>query len=190
MCTQKRGGVCFLKYYFKRRKLSKPHTYPRFAKLAKKIVSHSSQLACHETSPFVFKRVYKIFIKNVGPICNFWNDFSMSRQACKNHLFLRSKNSKLSHFLKINFPYPRKLQFPWNLGNLKRKCCSKSWCKNYFGAFCYRGIIPSRRREAPCEGTNSPRLFTPGETKPLAESKVHQISRAWVTNDGWSSSLI
>ena len=30
-------------------------------------------------------------------------------------------------------------------------------------------------------GTNSPRLFTPGETKALAESKVHQISRAWVT---------
>jgi hypothetical protein len=26
-----------------------------------------------------------------------------------------------------------------------------------------------------------PRLFTPGETKALAESKVHQISRAWVT---------
>ena len=34
----------------------------------------------------------------------------------------------------------------------------------------------------PCEGTNSPRLFTPGETKALAESKVHQLSRAWVTN--------
>ena len=49
---------------------------------------------------------------------------------------------------------------------------------------------PSRRRDAPCEGTNSPRLFTPGETKALAESKVHQLSRAWVTNDGWSSSLI
>ena len=25
-----------------------------------------------------------------------------------------------------------------------------------------------------CEGTNSPRLFTPGETKALAKSKVHQ----------------
>jgi hypothetical protein len=37
---------------------------------------------------------------------------------------------------------------------------------------------PSRRREAPCEGTNSPRLFTPGETKALAKSKVHQWSRA------------
>jgi hypothetical protein len=52
---------------------------------------------------------------------------------------------------------------------------------------------PSRRREAPCEGTNSPRLFTPGETKALAKSKVHQISRAWVTVitvRGWSSSLI
>ncbi len=34
--------------------------------------------------------------------------------------------------------------------------------------------------------TNSARLLTPGETKALAESKVHQISRAWVTNDGWS----
>ena len=26
-------------------------------------------------------------------------------------------------------------------GNLKRTCCSKSWCKNYFGGFCYRGIV-------------------------------------------------
>jgi hypothetical protein len=33
-------------------------------------------------------------------------------------------------------------------------------------------------------------LIPPGETKALAESKVHQISRAWVTNRGWSSSLI
>ena len=41
---------------------------------------------------------------------------------------------------------------------------------------------PSRRREAPCEGTNSPRLFTPGETKALAKSKVHQSSRA-LTNE-------
>jgi hypothetical protein len=54
---------------------------------------------------------------------------------------------------------------------------------------------PSQRREASCEGTNSLRLFTPGETKALAKSKVHQLSRAWVTNDvgvfgGWSSSLI
>jgi hypothetical protein len=40
----------------------------------------------------------------------------------------------------------------------------------------------------PSEGTNSPRLFTPGETKALAKSKVHQISR--VTVRGWSSSLI
>ncbi len=38
--------------------------------------------------------------------------------------------------------------------------------------------------------TNSARLFTPGETKALAESKVHQISRAWVTNDGWSIEII
>ena len=45
----------------------------------------------------------------------------------------------------------------------------------------YSELSPSRRREAPCEGTNPPRLFTPGETKALAESKVHQISRAWVS---------
>ena len=37
-----------------------------------------------------------------------------------------------------------------------------------------RYLSPSRRREAPCEGTNSPRLFTPVETKALAKSKVHQ----------------
>ena len=74
MSTQKRGGVCFLKYYFKRRKLSKPDTYPRFARLAKTTASRKfrfSQLASHETSPFVFKRAYKMFVKNVGPICNF-----------------------------------------------------------------------------------------------------------------------
>jgi hypothetical protein len=31
---------------------------------------------------------------------------------------------------------------------------------------------PSRRREAPCEGTNSPRLFTPGRTKALEHFKT------------------
>jgi hypothetical protein len=35
-------------------------------------------------------------------------------------------------------------------------------------------LSPSQRREGPCEGINSPRLFTPGETKALAKSKVHQ----------------
>jgi hypothetical protein len=39
-------------------------------------------------------------------------------------------------------------------------------------------LPPSRRREAPCEGTNSPRLFTPGKRIALANSKVHQISQA------------
>ena len=55
---------------------------------------------------------------------------------------------------------------------------AKKWCK-------FLCVIPELARV-----TNSARLFTPGETKALAESKVHQISRAWVTNDGWSSSLI
>jgi hypothetical protein len=54
--------------------------------------------------------------------------------------------------------------------------------ENWFENIHYN-FPPSRRREAPCEGTNSPRLFTPGETKALAKSKVHQISRAWLTND-------
>jgi hypothetical protein len=46
----------------------------------------------------------------------------------------------------------------------------------------------SQRREAPFraqargEGTNSAWLFTPGKTKALAKSKVHQWSRAWVIN--------
>ena len=43
------------------------------------------------------------------------------------------------------------------------------------------------KRKPGARVTNSARLFIPGETKALAESKVHQISRAWVTNDGWSS---
>jgi hypothetical protein len=48
-------------------------------------------------------------------------------------------------------------------------------------------LSPSRRREAPCEGTTPPpQLFTPGETKAIAKSKVHHLSRAWVTNGvGW-----
>jgi hypothetical protein len=54
---------------------------------------------------------------------------------------------------------------------------------------CYYPRADGAKRRAG-EDTNSPRLFTPGETKALAESKVHQISRAWVTNRRWSSSLI
>ena len=50
-------------------------------------------------------------------------------------------------------------------------------------------FIPEPGRKPGARVTNSARLFTPGETKALAESKVHQISRAWVANDGWSSSL-
>ena len=49
-------------------------------------------------------------------------------------------------------------------------------------------LSPSRRRrrEAPCEGTNSPRLFTPGETKALAESKVLSSSNiAGVGDQPW-----
>ena len=57
-----------------------------------------------------------------------------------------------------------------------------------------RRLSPSRRREAPYEGTNSPRLFTPGETKALAKSKVHQTDRGRDQRtsilSGWSSSLI
>ena len=44
-------------------------------------------------------------------------------------------------------------------------------------------------RVSPGEGTNSARLFTPGESETLAKSKAHQLSRGWVINRGWSSSL-
>ena len=37
-------------------------------------------------------------------------------------------------------------------------------------------LIPDQWGEAPCEGTNYARLFTPGERNALAKSKVHQIS--------------
>jgi hypothetical protein len=37
-----------------------------------------------------------------------------------------------------------------------------------------RTVITSLIAKAQGEGTNSPRLFTPGETKALAKSKVHQ----------------
>jgi hypothetical protein len=52
----------------------------------------------------------------------------------------------------------------------------------------------ARRLGEPSRRLISLRLFTPGETKALAKSKVHQLSRA-LTNDvgvlgGWSSSLI
>jgi hypothetical protein len=42
----------------------------------------------------------------------------------------------------------------------------------------------SGRKRARGEDTNSVGLFTPGETKALAKSKVHQWSLAWVTNVG------
>jgi hypothetical protein len=45
-----------------------------------------------------------------------------------------------------------------------------------------RYLVPEPTARTPCEGTNSPRLFTPGETKALAKSKVNQSSRA-LTND-------
>jgi hypothetical protein len=54
----------------------------------------------------------------------------------------------------------------------------------------FYNVCPSQRRGAPFrayargEGTNSARLFTLGETKALTKSKVHQWSRAWVTNVG------
>ena len=84
---------------------------------------------------------------------------------------------------------------------LKKLSC---YHDNYFRYFMfgkYNGFVSKARVSAcmyflvilcivPEPTTNSHRLFTPGETKALAESKVHQISRAWVTNDGWSSSLI
>jgi hypothetical protein len=69
-----------------------------------------------------------------------------------------------------------------------RKIFTSRWIKLYRAW--YWKLSPSQRRGSPCEGTNSVRLFTPWKTKALAESEVHQWSRTWVTNDGWSSSLI
>jgi hypothetical protein len=65
----------------------------------------------------------------------------------------------------------------------------------------YNILIPEPTRGAPYGRKPGamvlipPRLFTPGKTKALAKSEVHQWSRAWVTNgvgvlSGWSSSLI
>ena len=54
--------------------------------------------------------------------------------------------------------------------------------------FCSKPVIPKPtvRSTVLGEGTNSTWLFTPRETKALAKSKVHQLSRAWVTNSvGW-----
>ena len=50
-----------------------------------------------------------------------------------------------------------------------------------------RSAVP---RVSPGVGTNSARLFTPGESETLAKSKVHKLSREWVINRGWSPSLI
>jgi hypothetical protein len=70
------------------------------------------------------------------------------------------------------------------------KKLNSRWVSNFFfHAFFYseiplESLSPSRRREAPCEGTNSPRLFTPGETKALAESKVHPLSSSNIAGVG------
>ena len=57
---------------------------------------------------------------------------------------------------------------------LDTSCSENTMVLSARRGFLHGCISPSRRREAPCEGTNSPRLFTPGETKALAMSKVHQ----------------
>ena len=118
MCTQKCGGVCFLKYYFKRRKLSKPDTYPRFAKLAKKIVSHGL------LKNFVFLnwRIMKPHLSFlnvfIGCLSRTWVHFAILEmmfqcqdKRVKIAFFCDPKNSKLVHFLKINFPYPGNSNF-------------------------------------------------------------------------------
>ena len=95
--------------------------------------------------------------------------------------FLANTFHFCSHFCKILYK---------NI--LKKLSC---YHDNYFRYFMfgkYNGFV-SKARVSACmyflvfalaESTNSPRLFTPGETKALAKSKVHQISRAWVTNRG------
>jgi hypothetical protein len=76
---------------------------------------------------------------------------------------------------------------------------ARGCCMHVFSSIIWRfvdrtvkNLSPSRRREAPCEGTNSPRLFTTGETKALAKSKfINYRGRGWPTMlGGWSSSLI
>jgi hypothetical protein len=141
-------GFVFWNIILNAEKLSKPDTYPRFVKLAKNIVSHSLSKTSF-CSVRVFRkshfRFLNVYIRCLWTTIVYFAIFKMMFQSqgkrVKIALFCNPKNFNLVHFLKINFLYPGKLQFPWNLGNLKRNCCSKSGCKNYYGAFCYRGII-------------------------------------------------
>ena len=109
---------------------------------------------------------------------------------------LRTKNVTVCYNFKKNKSICRKENYrsiirpkaqsrlEWKIGTVR---CLRFRSLNINDRISNFYFSPSRRREAPCEVTNlPPRLFTPGETKTLAESKVHQLSRAWVTNGvGW-----
>ena len=67
--------------------------------------------------------------------------------------------------------------------NFERFCCrNNETLSQRFQWYIYTEVQKAPR--APREGTNSARLFTLGETKAFAKSKVHQWSRAWVTVRG------
>ena len=97
------------------------------------------------------------FFKYIVSYCRSW----MHKETIRKEIFLREN-------------------FISQVGKLTCNCnFAVAIVRDLFELFFSLSILsPSRRREAPCEGTNSPRLFTPGETKALAKSKVHQISRA------------
>jgi hypothetical protein len=46
-------------------------------------------------------------------------------------------------------------------------------------------LSPSRRREAPCEGTNSARVFTPGERNALATIEIINNTRGGIEGEIW-----
>jgi hypothetical protein len=117
----------------------------------------------------IFSSVYNILQRNFGILLILWCSFKLWWNFCLDQNFTHKGKGPL---------HPHHRDFDVHFGPRVGAIWPK-WL-----------LSPSRRREAPCEGTDSPRLFTPGETKALAESKVHQISRARVTNRGWSSSLI
>ena len=77
-----------------------------------------------------------------------WVQFTIIKMIVQSHskpvkiaLIFNLKIPNFVQFLKMNVSVPVNLGFPSNLENLKSRCGSKTWSKNYFGAFWYHRII-------------------------------------------------
>jgi hypothetical protein len=99
------------------------------------------------------------YVRHVSRLKTMFLEFAWFRTNDHDHVHdnvVRYKVLKPLRFSKIK----TKSKAIWRRSIFKRSC-SEQLLMHTFSC----ELSPSRRREAPCEGTNSPRLFTPGKRK-------------------------